>query len=179
MLMYPIPHLVGTNLPGMCDAAETVAANEMSGRITELSSEPEQTDRHAHAARENAAALETAVGDLRHVIIRVVRTSTTEVDRRRVARHPVDLPSRWSVAGGIHEARLADLSATGARLRHARLAEPDARGTISLEGAAMKLPFVGHLVDDRGALRVTFEANEAVEHAHSALPDRSPQRRAA
>ena len=68
------------------NVAETAAAaNDMSGRITEVSAEAEQTEQHALSVRENAAALETAVAELRHAIIRVVRTSTTDVDRRRPA----------------------------------------------------------------------------------------------
>ena len=62
----------------------------MSGRITEVSAEAEQTERHALSVRENAAALEVAVAELRHAVIRVVRTSTTEVDRRRATA------SSWS-----------------------------------------------------------------------------------
>ena len=162
------------------NVAETAAAaNEMSGRITEVSAEAEQTERHALSVRENAAALEAAVADLRHAIIRVVRTSTTEVDRRRATRYPVDLPCRLSTAGGMHEAKLADLSATGAHLRNAPLLSPGARGTVSLGGMAMPVPFVVRSVDDRGALHVEFEVDEAVRLALCALLDRLQQRLAA
>jgi methyl-accepting chemotaxis protein len=162
------------------NVAETAAAaNEMSGRITEVSAEAEQTERHALSVRENAAALEAAVADLRHAIIRVVRTSTTEVDRRRATRYPVDLPCRLSTAGGMHEAKLADLSATGAHLRNAPLLSPGARGTVSLGGMAMPVPFVVRSVDDRGALHVEFEVDEAVRLALCAMLDRLQQRLAA
>lgn len=66
------------------NVAETaLAANNMTSRTTEVSTEAEQTGRHAADVREIAAALNTAVGDLRHSVIRVVRTSTL----------------RWIVAG--------------------------------------------------------------------------------
>ena len=65
------------------NVAETAAAaNEMTSRTTEVSAEAEQTGIHAADVRENAVALNTAVGELRHSVIRVVRTSTPEVDRR-------------------------------------------------------------------------------------------------
>jgi methyl-accepting chemotaxis protein len=155
------------------------AANDMSGRIGEVSTEAEQTERHALSVRENAAALEVAVTELRHAIIRVVRTSTTDVDRRQAPRYPVDLPCRLSAAGGMHEARLADLSATGAHLRNAPPLPPGTRGTISLEGVAMPVAFTVRSVDDRGALHVEFAVDDAVRLALSALLDRLQQRRAA
>ena len=62
------------------NVAETAtAASEMTNRTTEVLAEAERTGTHAAAVRENAAGLNTAVGDLRHVVIRVVRTSTTEM----------------------------------------------------------------------------------------------------
>jgi methyl-accepting chemotaxis protein len=162
------------------NVAETAAAaHEMSGRITEVSTEAEQTEHHALSVRENAAALEVAVADLRHAIIRVVRTSTTEVDRRRATRFPVDLPCRLNVAGGSHTARLADLSATGAHLRDAPSLAPGGRGTASLDGVATPLPFVVRSTDDRGALHVEFELDEPARLALCALLDRLQQRHAA
>ena len=91
------------------------AADDMSGRITEVSAEAEQTEQHAVSVRENAAALELAVAELRHAVIRVVRTSTTDVDRRQAERRLVDLPCRLSAAGDVRDVRLVDLSQTGAR----------------------------------------------------------------
>jgi len=155
------------------------AANDMSERITEVSAEAEQTERHALFVRENAAALEAAVAELRHAIIRVVRTSTSDVDRRQAPRCPVDLACRVSVAGGTHAARVADLSATGAHLRDAPVLDPGARGTMSMDGVAGPVPFIVRNVDDQGALHVAFEVNEAVQQALAALLDRLQQRRAA
>ena len=62
--------------------AETAsAANEMTTRTAEVSIEAEQTGKRAVEVRDNAAGLNTAVAALRHSLIRVVRTATTE-DRR-------------------------------------------------------------------------------------------------
>jgi methyl-accepting chemotaxis protein len=162
------------------NVAETAAAaHEMSGRITEVSAEAVQTEQFAHSVRENAAALESAVADLRHAIIRVVRTSTTEVDRRRAARYPVDLPCRLNVAGGAHQARLVDLSATGAHLSDAPLLAPGATGTVAFEGIATPMRFVVRSTDDRGALHLEFETDEPTRLALAALLDRLRQPQAA
>jgi methyl-accepting chemotaxis protein len=58
------------------------AANEMTARTADVSAEAGETGSHATEVRENAAGLDSAMEDLRNSVIRVVRTSTTEVDRR-------------------------------------------------------------------------------------------------
>jgi methyl-accepting chemotaxis protein len=162
------------------NVAETAAAaHEMSGRITEVSAEAIQTEQYAFSVRENAAALESAVADLRHAIIRVVRTSTTDVDRRRAERYPVDMPCRLTVAGRVHDARLADLSATGANLSEAPPLAPGATGSVAVEGMAMPVLFVVRSIDDRGALHVEFEMDETARLALSVLLDRARPRRVA
>jgi methyl-accepting chemotaxis protein len=69
------------------NVAETAtAANEMTNRATEVSSEAEQTGKHAAEVRDDAAALGIAMGELRHSVIRVVRTTTLAVDRQVASR---------------------------------------------------------------------------------------------
>jgi len=116
---------------------------------------------------------------LRHAIIRVVRTSTSDVDRRQAARQPVDLACRLMVAGEMRSARVADLSASGAHLCDAPVLRVGARGTMSLDGVAGAVAFVVRDVDDRGGLHVAFEADDAVRRALEALLAGLRQRRAA
>ncbi len=63
------------------------ATNEMSNRTGEVSNEALGTGSRAADLRDNTAALDQAVEELRHSVIRVVRTSTAEVDRRKTPRH--------------------------------------------------------------------------------------------
>nr|WP_294504967.1 cache domain-containing protein [uncultured Rhodopila sp.] len=153
------------------------AAGDMSNRIQEVSAEAEQTERHALSVRENASALELAVADLRHAVIRVVRTSTTEVDRRSATRHPVDLQCRIGAAGAEHEARLADLSLTGARVDGGPALPDGSRGSVIAGGVS--LPFVVRTLDHRGSLHLQFEESEAVRLAVAGLLERLQQRRVA
>jgi len=44
--------------------------------------------------RDNVVALNKAVEELRHSVIRAVRSSTSDVDRRQTQRYPVDLAAR-------------------------------------------------------------------------------------
>ncbi|HTI83165.1 MAG TPA: cache domain-containing protein [Acetobacteraceae bacterium] len=59
------------------------AANEMTSRVTEVTAEAEQTGKHATEVRDDAAGLNIAVSELRKSVVRVVRTSTDEVNRRQ------------------------------------------------------------------------------------------------
>jgi len=153
------------------------AASDMSTRIQEVSVEAEQTERHALSVRENASALELAVAELRHAVIRVVRTSTSEVDRRLAARHPIDLPCRISVAGAMHEARLADLSLSGANVDGAPALPEGSGGSLILDGVSV--PFLVRTVDHRGSLHVQFEDNDTVRPVVAGLLERLRERRVA
>jgi methyl-accepting chemotaxis protein len=162
------------------NVAETAsAASEMSSRVTEVAAEAEQTEEYARSVRENASALEVAMAELRHAVIKVVRTSADEVNRRDSPRYPVDLPCRVSAAGAVQVARLIDLSETGAQISVTTPLALESRGTVSLDGVAVALPFVIRDSDNQGRLHVEFEPTEPARSAVSQLLERSQQSRAA
>ena len=68
-----------------------MAAREMTSRTEEVSAEAGETGRQASGVRENAAGLDGAMEELRHSVIRAVRVSAAEVDRRNGVRHAADL----------------------------------------------------------------------------------------
>jgi methyl-accepting chemotaxis protein len=144
------------------NVAETAsAAHEMASRTADVSTEAEQTGTHAAEVRENAAGLNTAVGELRHSVIRVVRTSTSEVDRRHHVRHVTNLSCRLSAPGqGIHNSRVSDLSEAGAAITDAPSLSIGARGSLEVDRIAMPLPFVVRSTDGN-TLRVGFELDAA------------------
>jgi methyl-accepting chemotaxis protein len=155
------------------------AARDMGSRITDVSAEAEQTERYALSVRENAAALEDAVAELRHAVIRVVRTSTTEVDRRGAERYRVDLPCRLVIANGTHSATMVDLSATGAQFSGVPPMPEGARGKVSLDGISALLSFVVRSGGDHGELHVVFEDAAAARFAVDTLLRRLPRAQSA
>jgi methyl-accepting chemotaxis protein len=137
------------------------AASEMSTRAREVLEEASGTGRRAGEVRDGAAGLDEAAKELRHSVIRVVRSSTVEVDRRQVPRRATNLPCRFSLAGqSEHAAWVADLSEVGASVRDAPPAPVGARGTLSLAGLGYKLPFVVRSAED-GVLHVGFALDAA------------------
>jgi methyl-accepting chemotaxis protein len=161
------------------NVAETAsAAHEMTSRTGEVSVEAGQTGIHAAEVRENALGLNAAVEGLRHSVVRVVRTSTTEVDRRQDLRHAGDLACRVAIAGQFSRARVADLSERGACvLGHAAVAV-GTRGTLTLDGIDFALPFIVRSADS-GGLHLAFELDAATAVRFRSMPERLTANRAA
>nr|WP_294512284.1 methyl-accepting chemotaxis protein [uncultured Rhodopila sp.] len=125
----------------MTEAAH--AANEMTARTTEVSAEAGATGGHAAEVHADTARLREAVEDLRHAVIRTVRTSAPEADRRGSRRWRVDLPCRLTIGGQTLDARVMDLSATGAGVRGGFPALGIGRsGVLSIDAVGFPLPVV-------------------------------------
>jgi methyl-accepting chemotaxis protein len=137
------------------------AANEMTRRIGEVSSEAEQTGQRSAHVRDDAAGLNTLVGELKHSLIRVVRTSTAEVDRRQHMRHPVNLGCKLSASGvGTRAVKIADLSGGGAAISEGPALSIGTRGTLDIDRLGVPLPFTVRSNDD-GMLHIAFDLDAA------------------
>ncbi len=144
------------------NVAQTAAASdEITGRIAEVSAEATVTGQHAEEVHAEAAGLAGLVDELRRSVVRVIRTSTAEVDRRLSKRDDLDLPGRLTLAGGGKlDVRVVNLSEGGARLQGAAELPIGARGTLALDGVRAALPFNVRNNDD-GVLGVVFDADAA------------------
>jgi methyl-accepting chemotaxis protein len=133
----------------------------MTRRIGEVSAEAEQTGQRSAQVRDDAAGLNTLVGELKHALIRVVRTSTAEVDRRQHVRHPVNLSCRLSASGtGSRNVKIADLSEGGASIGDGPALTPGTRGTLDIDRLGVPLPFVVRSNED-GLLHLAFDPDAA------------------
>jgi methyl-accepting chemotaxis protein len=151
----------------------------MTSRIAEVSSEAEQTGRHAADVHADIAGLATAVKDLRHSVIQVVRTSTVEVDRRQSCRYQLDIPCRLELPdGGSHTARAGNLSDGGASVEAGPAMQVGDRGVLRLEGFGSGLQFIVRGTGD-GILHVAFALDEATATSLHAMLERQGQRLAA
>jgi methyl-accepting chemotaxis protein len=147
------------------------AADEMTARTTEVSTEAGETGRRAAEVSESSTGLNDAMDDLRRSVIRVVRTSTAEVDRRRERRYSNDLVCHLLIAGHSSPAHVADLSDHGAFVRDAPSVPIGTRGTLKINGVDFALPFHVRAVEDSG-LRLEFELDEATAAKFQSVPER-------
>jgi methyl-accepting chemotaxis protein len=159
-------------------AQTATVANEMTGRAGEVSIEAERTDRCAAEVHDNASSLNAAVEELKHSLIRVVRTSTADVDRRTAVRQDVDLACRLTVADRTHAARVVSLAEGGARVRGGQALHAGARGTLSIDGVGVPLPFAVQS-SEGDALHLEFALDAATQAAFRGVPEQLARRRAA
>jgi len=153
-------------------AATERAADEMTHRTGDASLEAATTDRHATELRDNIAVLNNAVEELRHSVIKVVRTSTAEVERRQVQRHQVDLAASLVIADrGARDVRVSDISVGGACVRGAQALAVGERAVLRLDGAMVPLPCTVRALEEDG-LHLAFELDHAAEAALASLLDR-------
>ena len=116
------------------------AAQEVSHRIAEVSREAGATGDRAADVRIIADEVSNSIDDLRSILVRVVRTSMTEVDRRHDTRYEANLPARVETPAGARICRLLNLSTGGAALEGWTGAVAGARGALHIEGFAVPLP---------------------------------------
>ncbi len=165
------------------DIARTVAdtakaANAMSARTSEVSVEARETGSQALAVRDNATGLNDAMGTLRRAIIRVVRTATADVDRRLNERFTVNLPCQITVDGQTLEARIKDISDTGAQLKGPSSMQDGARGVLVVADIGFPLPFIVKDTSE-GVLHVAFELDAETASEFGGMPARLAHRFAA
>jgi methyl-accepting chemotaxis protein len=162
------------------NVAETAsAANKMTSRTNEVSTEAVDTGRLAADVRDNIIALNQVVEELRHSVIRTVRTSTSDVDRRQTLRRPVDLSARLGIAGQREQpVRISDLSEGGAQVRNAPVLPVGTRGTLHIDGLPGELSCIarGTTGDD---LHMEFAPDDSARAAVRSFLGRMAAREAA
>jgi methyl-accepting chemotaxis protein len=130
------------------------ASREVSGRISEVSEEAAGTGRMAVEVGSLADKVANAVRDLRTVLVEVVRTSTTDVDRRSAKRHSSKKEVTYRHAGRESRARLENVSENGALLLANDTVPLNAKIEIDLQGAGKAV---------RATVRNVTEDNISVE----------------
>jgi methyl-accepting chemotaxis protein len=154
------------------NVAETAAAaNAMTNRTAEFSAQAEATGHHAAELRGHTVSLSSAIEELRHTVVRVVRTSTAEVNRRRSSRYRVDLQCTLQLPGRERvAAQVADISEGGAWLGQAPDLPIGGRGSLLIDRVGFPLPFTVQ-GSQSGTLHVAFNLDAASSERFAPLPE--------
>jgi hypothetical protein len=113
-----------------------------------------------------------AVQELRHAVVRAVRASTTDVNRRNLERIATDLPGTLRVSGHTAQTvRISDLSNGGACILAASPLAVGARGLLEVSGVATPLPFTVRATEG-DTLHVAFALDDAALEKLSAALQR-------
>ena len=154
------------------------AASAVTNRIQDVSDEARSTGADAEHVHDTAAHLANSVSDLKRALVRVVRTSSDDVDRRQADRFGVDLPCHLTIGSELRVARLVDISTGGAAIRDSGKTAPNTRGKLRMAGVDFELPFVVRESDD-DLLHVAFELEGDMAEKFSTVPERLAMRTAA
>ena len=149
---------------------------QVTGRITEVSTATTETERRAAGVREGAVDARAAVAELRHVLVRVVRSTVPETDRRTHPRIP-NPPLRVTllVGGASLDTALLDISAGGARVAVQAGLAAGLRGRMRIGGLGEPLGFEVASDGDTTGSRLRFLPQDTERADLIALLGRLPR----
>ncbi len=139
----------------------SLAAREVASQIVTVSNEAIETGRRASEIRDGSAEIANKVDLLRATLVRVIRTSTSDVDRRISSRVDIRLPATLKLQGKSCRVTVRDLSLGGALIEGTVPGAPvDTPIKLAIDGVAGELN--GCLArKDADATSVKFEMSEA------------------
>jgi hypothetical protein len=159
-------------------AATASAAKLMSAQADGVRSAAQETDAQANAVLGTSAALGKEVQGLQHTVIRVVRTSTEDVNRRNDKRQAVDVSTQILLdTGRTISVRVLDLSAGGARVQASERLPAGIAGTLLL--ASMRVRFMTTSPHSDGTSGMSFIADDQQRQQITLFIDRELTTRAA
>ncbi|WP_025033285.1 methyl-accepting chemotaxis protein [Bradyrhizobium sp. DOA9] len=148
------------------------AAKVVSAKIGHVSRNADSVNERASEMHDAISSVSENLASLKSVLVRTVRSSTADVDRRSSPRHPTDLVvSVTDSRHAVHATTLVDLSQGGAWIRCAPKLNPGEAGVLQIKGLALALPFSVRTQDGEAA-HVAFSLETAQQAEFSAWLNR-------
>ena len=111
----------------------TNAAQDVAQLISAVSRDASETGEQAAEVRRASGDIAGSIYQLRQVLVRLVRTSTAETNRRMFERVPVDAPCQITMGGATTSAKIRDISEGGAFVEGAE-GRAGERGSLTVAG---------------------------------------------
>jgi methyl-accepting chemotaxis protein len=146
----------------------SMTVQEMAARNSDVVGDAERSDSYAGEVLDSVAVLTGALQDLQETMVRTVRNSSSEVNRRSSPRYPVDLAAMLDMGGPGVEVRVVELSEGGAQVSGAAAVPVGRRGTLRINGNLMPITAEAAGVA-RGNVRLKFQPDEATRKSIAAL----------
>jgi methyl-accepting chemotaxis protein len=131
------------------------AAREVSSKIANVSRSADALNQCSAEVKTSITSVSSNISELRSVLVRVVRTSSEDANRRNHRRYPLDLPVSIGFNGKSFAAKLVNISQGGAWIKGAHDMQIGADGTIQIQGFTNALPFVVRFPEPNG-LHIEF-----------------------
>ena len=133
----------------------SAAAQEVAVLIAAVSRDAEDTRGQADAVRAGSGEVADSIQALRQAVIKVVRTSTSEADRREAARYRCNTACTVTVGGQTGDGRVVDLSTGGAAVTGLSGVRSGSRGRIRIPDYGVDAAFEVRS-ESGGALHIHF-----------------------
>ncbi len=117
------------------------ASNEVTEKIAIVARETDHNLERAESMNRIAAQVDQSIAELRATLVRIVRTATPEVNRRRDPRFDLEMPITVTVNGETIEGKTLDISNGGSKVQLQKQLLPGSRGTFQINGTNVNLPF--------------------------------------
>ncbi len=139
----------------------SAAVNEVTSGMAAVSEEAARSGTEAEGVRSGARAAFEDVATMQGALVRVIRSSVAEAERRCEPRVVLRAPCRLQLPSGEVKGELLEASPSGARLRVAGLGEGQ-EGRLLLDQAGVAIPFaVVQAAGGEAELRLDKEAGGA------------------
>lgn len=117
------------------------ASNEVTEKITDVAKEADSNLERAENMNRIASEVDTSIAELRATLVRIVRTATPEVNRRRDTRFEIEARVQINVNGETITGKTIDLSNGGSKVKLQKPLATGVRGTIRIDGPNVSLSF--------------------------------------
>ncbi|WP_158091232.1 methyl-accepting chemotaxis protein [Thalassospira mesophila] len=117
------------------------ASNEVTEKISDVAQEADSNLERAENMNKIASEVDSSIAELRATLVRIVRTATPEVNRRRDPRFAIETKIQITVNGETISGKTLDLSLGGCKVKLQKGISRGARGTIRVDGPNITLSF--------------------------------------
>jgi len=131
----------------------SAAAREVAHLIAEVSRDAKNTGDLASGVQSLSGQVAESIYGLRQVLVRVIRTTTADANRRMFERIDLNVACEIKLDGTTYAARITNISEKGALVAGLPPAVPEGRGSLGVSGHVME--FEAHSAGS-GQLQLTF-----------------------
>ncbi|AXO14863.1 MULTISPECIES: methyl-accepting chemotaxis protein [Thalassospira] len=117
------------------------ASNEVTEKIGHVASEAQDNLTRAADMNKIAEEVDASIAELRTSLVRIVRTATPEVNRRKDPRFDAQFAVTVKVGGKSIRGQTIDISAGGTKVSLSEPVTKGAKGEVTIEGPNTTIPF--------------------------------------
>lgn len=117
------------------------ASNEVTEKIGHVASEAQENLKRAAEMNKIAEEVDDSIAELRESLVRIVRTATPEVNRRKDPRFDAQLAVTVVIGGKSIRGQTIDISKGGTKVSLAEAIPQGSKGQVTIDGPNVTLPF--------------------------------------